>query len=742
MLNHAKLTQEELKALLDSGDFKQEPYTIFRDYNNNDIVDSGEEQYKVIIYYGRDGIKLKEIYQSIYPEYDQLLIFLENQEGDQFSDRRIYVRIGNGVRERFKTARNKPGIVGETVEEFLPVALDQSARKLVGKKVLDLVEATMGEVESAEDLWSLMSLANSLFLDGLEDVVNDILDLPINGLQAIIDGLRSLEFTPAAWDPSTATQNQSFTPFFFDFVHFKPGQKAYIIVQGKQVPVSKLRDSLLKGVDTMFNGVNNSADTAYQAFFKTLDVVTFGLADFGVPEHSPIFSLINSIRDFLKDAIDFLIKFVEEGLLFYNALLCGLINSLIEIFVGIFGLIQLVFMGLKGSANMLFKLRDLNEYMDNLSQALKDIDLNEVVKELSDFAHEVFGRVGSAVWGYLSSMKGADIGYCIGYIIGFIIEQALEAVFTAGIGNAGSIARTLGQGSKAVVDAFLEIIEKAMLDVGMSFKNLGKNIGKTINDLIRFVKTKSTKQLVDIIKKIKNKLMDWLDELSGIPKAVVKRYAKKYDDNGGLSGLVRAQDALRKHGKVGEKIVIAMDKKVQSLVKGSAKLTQGELNDRVMISGMAYRNGSKVTKVFTEMNFLPDEIGTFKNGKFLDAKGKPSMFQKFLDGMHPVLKKRLQEHLERQQRRDFNIDLDEVRKKRNDDSLTHDDLVRIAGMAGSHGEIRALDKVLKSISKKNMTDDVFENIFCYNRFLRRKQQHVQPRCLHCFYLTDGITMIV
>jgi hypothetical protein len=99
----------------------------------------------------------------------------------------------------------------------------------------------------------------------------------------------------------------------------------------------------------------------------------------------------------------------------------------------------------------------------------------------------------------------------------------------------------------------------------------------------------------------------------------------------------------------------------------------------------------------------------------------------FLENLHPTLKKRLEEHIKQLLAKGVNA--------------TEMDIIR-AGSAGSHGEIRALDKLLKEVDPTTILGDhVFNNIIGYNRFLRDGAVSIQPSCVHCFYLTDGVKFI-
>lgn len=83
----------------------------------------------------------------------------------------------------------------------------------------------------------------------------------------------------------------------------------------------------------------------------------------------------------------------------------------------------------------------------------------------------------------------------------------------------------------------------------------------------------------------------------------------------------------------------------------------------------------------------------------------------------------------------FEIHINKVRAK--DLKANSKDILR-AGSDGSHGEIRALDELLKEIDPLGkLGDDIFDNIIGYNRFLRQFDK-IQPPCVHCHFITKGI----
>lgn len=190
------------------------------------------------------------------------------------------------------------------------------------------------------------------------------------------------------------------------------------------------------------------------------------------------------------------------------------------------------------------------------------------------------------------------------------------------------------------------------------------------------------------------------------------RYAEAYPVSG-LKSLINASKAFEEFGEIGRKVVMQVDREVIYTLNN---FTKNIIKEKTMISGMASVNGDKI-EVFTANNFLSKEI----------AKGKGIELQNFIEEMHPTLKKR------------YNFHIAKIRAK---NVLASESDIQRAAWAGSHGEIRALDKLLKKIDPLGLKGDmVFKNIVAYNRFLRQGAEVIQPPCVHCFYITKGVKFV-
>ncbi len=132
-----------------------------------------------------------------------------------------------------------------------------------------------------------------------------------------------------------------------------------------------------------------------------------------------------------------------------------------------------------------------------------------------------------------------------------------------------------------------------------------------------------------------------------------------------------------------------------------------------MVSGMIYSQEQKA-RVFAFTNFRKIEM---QNGTF----------ESFIERLHPILKQRYEIHLEMlKSRRVLASELD----------------IAKASQAGAHGEVRALDALLKYLESNGVevTDDTLGSILCFNKSIIRTGGN-PPRCVHCWHLTDKVKMV-
>lgn len=144
------------------------------------------------------------------------------------------------------------------------------------------------------------------------------------------------------------------------------------------------------------------------------------------------------------------------------------------------------------------------------------------------------------------------------------------------------------------------------------------------------------------IKDLIEKIFAWINKNSKNIATFIQRssvYTHRYIGKK-LQPLINQSTAIAKYGKAGGMVVKAVDDEVANMIKN---LSKKKRDKNVMISGMVYNKEGIVSKVHTQTNFISDEIGKLseKTGRYLDELGNDSIYQKFLNNMHPYIKESL-----------------------------------------------------------------------------------------------------
>jgi hypothetical protein len=192
-------------------------------------------------------------------------------------------------------------------------------------------------------------------------------------------------------------------------------------------------------------------------------------------------------------------------------------------------------------------------------------------------------------------------------------------------------------------------------------------------------------------------------------------------------GMSENLDQIRqKHGDRGVMTVTETQKKQDEIFKSGA----GDKTRGPVVAGIT---GPRDTAPHFGQNFTRQEL-------------RDGADKKFFADVHPILRNRLEAHQAKLDAKTVKVE-DEI-------SLTK------AGTPEEHAEIRALDSALKAYETRNktkVTEDDLPKFMLHNRSLRKEKDGtykpdgsankveqkdgVPPRCVHCWYLTDGVTVI-
>jgi hypothetical protein len=223
----------------------------------------------------------------------------------------------------------------------------------------------------------------------------------------------------------------------------------------------------------------------------------------------------------------------QNGLIYLNALLTGIYNSLIEAIAGILILVGNIlsfpakFVELTGASitdgfkigveileNIIeaiisfFSLKNITEFFVGLYRVAKTLALSSTgpaqqISFLSSAAEYIATHVD-------------QIGYAIGYVIGFLVEEVITAIFTGG-------AKTVATALQMTLDSFKSVL-KGVQKVGKYLIEKPIDFIYALSLLYKKIKNLDMKKLMD-------EFIEWIKKLFKIGKELAIEAFEKFFPN-------------------------------------------------------------------------------------------------------------------------------------------------------------------------------------------------------------------
>lgn len=667
------------------------------------------DNFELVVFIHTDGALILQQNDEVEAKSNQLVLFLEANNKSNYFGSVLRAKVGSDVKMddlpyadifRFIEEGHPVNISNKEIKELIT----KSNLKNKGRFLIKVFNTILKPGSKLAD-FIFSRLANFA-----KDTIPDFFE-------------KNLKIQENRWNPNA----KDYSPLFMN------RGLELIIQQQKRIktkPVQYLKN-VIKPIDEILDALDERINNCNDYIIKHLHR-SIALRLVKAIRH--VKKQLKDVKDFFSKSVDWLVEIIETGFETANAFICGIINSIIDAVSGLFQLVGWVCYAVaiynKIKSDLVYSFSLLIEFVENILEAIFEFNLIGFVKDiillpvrLTKGIIKLLKQLPEIDLGKLLEKIGSslsNIAYVCGYIVGFIIQLVLEAFFTGGVKAAETmIAKIMAflKNPIAGVGAGLRAVKEVGEDI---FKAAFRKLSKFFEDL-KTGKAKATlKQWIeDVLAEIK-KMLGISDE---VIESVLLAYNRKYQSKK-LQPLVDVNKAHKLYGTLGKKLVQSVDSYVFLVSKNFSKKIS---NSFVMVSGMAYKN-RKGVEIFTNRNFIKEEIGIFvkQKGKYIDVFGNDSVFQKFIDNMHPTLKKRYEEHLKQ---------ISKGLKASSDD-------IERAAIPATHGEIRALDDLLKKIdSNSELGDTVFKDIVGYNRILRGGSIKIQPTCAHCFYLTSEIKFI-
>lgn len=257
-----------------------------------------------------------------------------------------------------------------------------------------------------------------------------------------------------------------------------------------------------------------------------------------------------AFRDYVAENSAVFFEILLSSLRVFNAMLCGLVNSIVDFVKGIFQIIGIVFRiiaeGLDIYNNILFYTAYISEIIENFIGALIAIDYPALFREML----QVPIRLYKSFREFLSKGFAVDIdlvtaAYYCGYIIGLIIQTVIEILLTGGTVTLAKIAEYL----KAPFVALSNVLKAAM--------GAAKTVFRRVVEFISYLvgKLRKPKQLIDDFLNFVDELLNGAKKEAGITGSAEQDLLANWDR------------AARRSRRLGQKLFAADLKKIEEHLK-------------------------------------------------------------------------------------------------------------------------------------------------------------------------------
>ena len=462
----------------------------------------------VTVFISSDGAQLERAYLNINQLMDrEVVLFIETDDSSNIFGSVFRVKSGDAIdsttflptRKMARIARTfgnsvDTGYVSQIIKKHLKDKGTENENSFFLILNRGLLHLGTRLVEIAAD-FTLAPLGN--FFEYVSIGINDNLRLSDDRWEATKDGKPNPDYKPIL--PGYKLITESFSPEklakTIDEEFFKPFTPKIkdIVTKLKSVkPLDKLLGNRL-------NSVEQFIDKIPEYLTKLLKLIQSALKGAFEFYNGLLVGIINSLVDLLKTVFDILalickglhallkegVKFVNSPGAYMGMIIEGLENG-IEIITNAITLDNLkAFMGFQ-----FFIIKKVGELGITAIQSLQNLSLSDV-KEAASEATDI-------------SIPFDSIGYYTGYIIGFIAQEVLIFMATAGVG-------TVAEGIRGAVRSYVEL-GKA---IGRVSSKIAKGVHRKITISVEFFLRimRSIKSFVKNIPKHFETLKTWVDNL-------------------------------------------------------------------------------------------------------------------------------------------------------------------------------------------------------------------------------------
>ena len=499
---------------------------------------------KIVLFLSSNGVGILKQYEEVEPTKEELILFIETNDKYNLFGSVLRMKAGSDV-------TNKKNLPFKEIFAFSK----EKQTNISNNELKNLIEKGLYQTKP-----SLISWVINTFTKALDEIFNFFKDDVLNGIgdvfgETLANGILSLKIDESRWNPNA--KEGAYDPLFLpnNFKERIGNSLEDTNFKKTGVVLSEYLKPFVKKLDTVEKFFKGKLEAIKKFFPKIIYKKLKSVLDF-------LFDQLQNAKSFLQDPLTGLQRLIFKFAQAANALLCGIINSLIDIFAGFFQIIGFIFNGLADLTDLITRADYYGvlfaETMENIIETIRKVDFLDLIKQATIF------QIKFAINVYNYIKKGLDItieelSYYYGYIIGIIIETAAEIFFTAGSATVAKWSAKMGKLLQEGMGKLATVIKNSI--------NFAKGKLHQVLDFINFILSrlkKGAKYLFEELSKLIDEIFGVGKKVEELPKTpseqrvLEKRetQAKRLEEKKNrLERIKKSRELDKKFRKVNEKVV-------------------------------------------------------------------------------------------------------------------------------------------------------------------------------------------
>lgn len=448
--------------------------TTVKDFYYYGVKDVKNFAFKVIIFSSTEATKLKECFEVSNPKGREILIFVEDNSTDNISGTYGAIKISEEVLTFLNSKKRLAYDVYDNTEIYkeikavVPELTDDQIKSLLQKGYIE--DTRIDIAKTYFKVASFFSSGISLIHPSLGILTNDAMRAATSSiLEKVIETIEEARLEENRWQPDAPElengqidKNYRYNPII------SSGANTNGAVNFTEIS-RILKTMLVEQNNLVKQSLHISKDFKYTNPPK-------GLLEILYKSYLDTYYIMHDIASNLENISE--IEILKYGTKVYNALLCGIWNSLIDAVSALFSMIKMIYDGITLGKDFVQNIDKylpvLLEQFDEVIQAIKNLSIDKIIKY---------------VYGKLKKIKltfdPIPCAYFLGYIYGFIISLIIEI-----------IVGTLVSGGTLDIPIIIQKIEETIFGIFRLGWGIVKGAVTKIRTFTKFI-VKSVKNVIE-----------------------------------------------------------------------------------------------------------------------------------------------------------------------------------------------------------------------------------------------------